>query len=168
MTPMISIAVLLSIFSGTVGGTQPPSIPPLTESLSDSVVAYDLDGTVTELTEQEQSGDETTLTVGSDILFDFASAELTADAAAALTAQIDDIPQGAEVSVVGHTDAIGSTAANQKLSVNRAKAVASALEQARPDLRTTATGKGESEPVASNDDAQDRALNRRVVLSWQS
>jgi len=168
MTPMISIALLISLYTGTVGGDQPPSTPPSDERLAASVATYSLEGTVTELAQEETTGSSTTLTVGSDILFDFGSADLNAQAGKALSGQLDSIPDGVEVTVVGHTDAIGSDSSNQSLSERRAKAVAAAIRSARPDLSITAAGKGESDPVASNEQPEGRAKNRRVVLSWRS
>lgn len=71
-----------------------------------------------------------------------------------------------EIHIVGHTDAIGSDAANQKLSEGRANAVRNDLIMRGIDpARMTAEGKGESEPVADNDTEEGRALNRRVEFT---
>jgi outer membrane protein OmpA-like peptidoglycan-associated protein len=65
--------------------------------------------------------------------------------------------------VEGHTDDIGSDDYNQRLSVARARAVAAYLEaQGISEARLRPTGKGESAPVASNDDEEGRRRNRRV------
>ena len=67
--------------------------------------------------------------------------------------------------VGGHTDAVGSQRANQRLSQARANAVRDYLVAAGVEpTRMTARGYGESVPVASNDDAAGRALNRRVEV----
>ncbi len=73
--------------------------------------------------------------------------------------------QGAQsVSVVGHTDSIGSDAYNQSLSERRAKSAASYLESKGVSNITT-SGAGESQPVADNSTAEGRAKNRRVVVT---
>ncbi len=76
------------------------------------------------------------------------------------------------VAVVGHTDAVGSTAANLQLSLARAQAVVTALTPQVPGLQLVASGKGETEPVAvetveGKDDPAARARNRRVAITYQ-
>jgi OOP family OmpA-OmpF porin len=68
--------------------------------------------------------------------------------------------------VVGHTDSTGSEAYNQRLSERRAQSVASYLEGKGIAVgRLTATGAGESQPIADNGTREGRAQNRRVVLT---
>jgi OOP family OmpA-OmpF porin len=67
--------------------------------------------------------------------------------------------------VEGHTDATGADAYNQKLSERRAQAVADYLQaQGIASGRLSASGKGESMPIADNKTKEGRAQNRRVVL----
>lgn len=70
-----------------------------------------------------------------------------------------------QVSVEGHTDSSGSDDVNLALSQQRSESVREALvaQGADPD-RIVATGYGESQPIASNDDSQGRARNRRVEI----
>lgn len=69
------------------------------------------------------------------------------------------------VDVVGHTDSVGSDADNQALSQRRATNVASYLASTGVDSRRfLIQGFGEARPVASNDNEQGRALNRRVEI----
>lgn len=69
------------------------------------------------------------------------------------------------LTVVGHTDSTGSNAYNQKLSERRAHSVAEYLEMRRVDgMRLAIAGKGEEQPVASNDSEAGRQLNRRVEI----
>lgn len=143
-----------------------------TIDLDRAVRTIDLSGSVVPLEVTEQQGATTTVTVSSDVLFDFASATLTEAAAARLRTLAAEVPAGAAVAVVGHTDDVGEAAANDVLSLGRAEAVAAVLRSAAPGLSVTTEGRGEREPVAPNssggeDDPAGRASNRRVVLSYQ-
>ncbi len=70
-----------------------------------------------------------------------------------------------KVLVEGYTDSIGSDSYNQGLSDRRAYAVRTALmEMAISSDRVTAHGYGEAFPVAGNDNAASRQLNRRVEI----
>jgi outer membrane protein OmpA-like peptidoglycan-associated protein len=101
------------------------------------------------------------------IFFDTGKSTLKPGAKATLTkiaAQLkkDD---GARVSVEGHTDSVGGAAANEALSEKRAAAVRDFLTKVGVDEdHITSSGKGESEPVATNKTAAGRQQNRRVEL----
>jgi len=70
---------------------------------------------------------------------------------------------GYSVVLEGHTDSKGSDAYNMKLSDQRAKAVAKALESLGVSAaKVTTEAFGESKPVATNDTDAGRAENRRV------
>lgn len=72
---------------------------------------------------------------------------------------------GLAIAVGGYTDNVGSDAMNQQLSENRAGAVRDYLvQQGVTNTAVTAIGYGNSEPVASNDNAGGRQQNRRVEL----
>jgi hypothetical protein len=67
--------------------------------------------------------------------------------------------------IVGHTDNIGSSDFNARLSLERANAVRSDLiKRGVPGDRLVTEGAGEERPVASNDTEEGRSLNRRVQL----
>jgi outer membrane protein OmpA-like peptidoglycan-associated protein len=67
--------------------------------------------------------------------------------------------------VEGHTDAQGSDESNRALSQRRADSVREYLEsRGVPPEQIRSLGKGESEPIASNDTAEGRANNRRVEI----
>jgi outer membrane protein OmpA-like peptidoglycan-associated protein len=73
-----------------------------------------------------------------------------------------------KVEVAGHTDASGSDAYNRKLSQTRAEAVRDYLmSKGVQASQLTATGYGESKPVADNNTDAGRANNRRVELNRQ-
>jgi OmpA-OmpF porin, OOP family len=133
------------------------------------VVVYSLRGTVEVLQTEQRSAGTTSVTVSSDVLFAFGSDALDERARTAVAAVAADLPQGAAVQVVGHTDGVGEDASNQALSERRARAVAAALAQGRPDLVPAPTGRGETEPLEREGGADDdaaRAANRRVVISY--
>lgn len=68
------------------------------------------------------------------------------------------------VEIAGHSDNTGAADYNQDLSQSRAEAVAARLTNALgvAPQRVSATGYGESQPIATNDTPQGRAANRRV------
>ena len=70
-----------------------------------------------------------------------------------------------KLELAGHTDSKGSDAYNQTLSEKRAKAVRDFLVQRGVSANSLSyKGYGESEPIATNDTAEGRQLNRRVEL----
>ena len=81
-----------------------------------------------------------------------------------LVAKLKDVNLEAVVAT-GHTDSIGTVAYNQKLSVRRAEAVKQHLvSHGVAADRIYISGKGKSQPVASNKTAAGRAQNRRVDI----
>jgi OmpA-OmpF porin, OOP family len=71
-----------------------------------------------------------------------------------------------QISVEGHTDSYGGEDANMALSTERAEAVREYLLASGgiDSSRLTATGFGESKPVASNDTEEGRRKNRRIDI----
>jgi outer membrane protein OmpA-like peptidoglycan-associated protein len=115
----------------------------------------------------------TLLTLDEPILFDFDSAELRPSAAAALQEIVGvlDFYEDAPVLVIGHTDGRGTDDYNDRLSQERADAVAEALVgYGLDDGRLEAEGRGSRDPVADetgadgNDDPEARAANLRVEI----
>jgi OOP family OmpA-OmpF porin len=102
--------------------------------------------------------------------FAFDSSEIDGASAGVLDVaaeQLTSCPNVA-VRVEGHTDSVGTEAYNQGLSERRANAVMGHLvDRGVSASRLTATGFGELSPVASNDTAEGRALNRRVELKTE-
>ncbi len=67
------------------------------------------------------------------------------------------------VTVEGHTDNVGNAAANQTLSQRRAQSVVTDLvDRGVARDRISASGFGDTRPVATNDTAEGRAQNRRI------
>ena len=71
-----------------------------------------------------------------------------------------------KISLIGHTDNVGSAAFNMRLSLVRANALRDYLIKKGVDpKRIVAEGKGLTEPINDNKTEADRALNRRVELT---
>ena len=69
------------------------------------------------------------------------------------------------LTVVGHTDNVGTDSYNQKLSEQRALSVARYLEGKRVhSMRLATAGKGETQPIAPNSTESGRQANRRVEI----
>ncbi|HEY7840673.1 MAG TPA: OmpA family protein [Gammaproteobacteria bacterium] len=100
--------------------------------------------------------------------FEFDRADLTAEGRAILDrgAALLESNTATRVEIVGHTDSRGSDEYNQGLSERRAESVRAYLEsKGIAGNRLSASGRGESAPVASNDTDDGRAQNRRVELT---
>ncbi len=102
------------------------------------------------------------------IQFRRASAELDPSSFSTLTqlANATNGCPGMMVEIEGHTDAEGVTERNKALSERRAQSVRTFLISAGvPQDRLEAIGYGEQRPVAPNDTAESRALNRRIEFT---
>ena len=150
-------------------GTGWPTIP--AESLA-AATPDNVDRNTVDLRYVVKKGAITTsgeqLDLDSTVLFDYNQATLTAaahDVLLTAAQQLTATGRRGTVSVTGHTDADGPDAANLTLSKRRAQAVADALGPLLgPGYSFTVEGKGETEPVASNDTDAGKAANRRVTI----
>ncbi len=99
--------------------------------------------------------------------FETSRSRLTQESYAILdlvAASLLDYP-GVNIEVAGHTDATGTDAINNPLSLARARAVMAYLAQKGvPPERMEAVGYGSSQPIATNATRDGRAQNRRVEL----
>lgn len=114
-----------------------------------------------------RDGDVIKLNLPDGVTFDFAKYDLKSQFYPALNTIASTLKEYNQtvVEVSGHTDSIGSDAANQTLSERRANAVAGYLiGQGVMRERFEIVGMGERYPVASNDTDSGRALNRRVEI----
>lgn len=101
------------------------------------------------------------------LYFDFGSATLRPESEAALPAILEAVrATTSRLLLEGHTDDVGDAAANQALSLARAKSVRTALVKLDSGIepRLAVQGFGESRPSASNASLEGRAQNRRVEL----
>ena len=109
----------------------------------------------------------TKVTYAADAFFDFNKSVIKPAGKAKLddlVGKIKDI--NLEVIIaVGHTDAVGGDAYNQKLSIRRSEAVKAYLvSKGIEKNRVYTEGKGEKQPVADNKTSEGRAKNRRVEI----
>jgi outer membrane protein OmpA-like peptidoglycan-associated protein len=103
----------------------------------------------------------------SDVLFDTGQYSLKPGAREKLAkvAGILLAYPGLNIEVDGFTDSVGTDASNQRLSENRAASVRDYLvNQGVPTASITSKGLGNSNAVATNDNATGRQMNRRVEL----
>lgn len=104
------------------------------------------------------------------IWHDFDKARLTPDAPmeASLSAfkeWLDKYP-GSTLLVTGYTDLVGTPEYNQALGLERARAAQKFLEsKGFPSSRMIVSSKGEEEPIAGYITDDERAKNRRTVIS---
>ncbi len=113
-------------------------------------------------------GDNITLNMPGNITFETASSNLNGDFFRVLDG-VSEVTKEFEktlIEVAGHTDSRGSNDYNQRLSEQRADAVARYLEsQGVMSLRIITVGLGEDMPVANNSTSEGQLLNRRVELT---
>ena len=101
------------------------------------------------------------------IFFGFNKCNITAEADSVLSEAASAAKSGgsASVTIVGHTDTVGSPAYNQKLSECRANAAKSNLVgKGVPEGAISASGKGESELMVQTGDGVKEPQNRRATI----
>jgi len=116
----------------------------------------------------ERVGEGIEVTFDSGLLFDFDSDVIKPAAASNLQELARSLNKfgDSNIMIVGHTDSQGDDAYNMGLSQRRANSASAYLQsQGVPASRITTAGRGESEPVASNDTEAGKAQNRRVEIA---
>ncbi len=112
-------------------------------------------------------GEGIEVTFASGLLFDFNSDRILGNARSnldELARSLDKYPD-TDLLIVGHTDAKGSDAYNMDLSARRADSAARYIKSRGVSTGIRTSGRGEREPVASNDDESGRQKNRRVEVA---
>ncbi|MBT2206654.1 OmpA family protein [Actinomadura sp. NEAU-AAG7] len=150
-----------------------PTMPGTGSSPGMPVDLYDI--TEGEIKDVTSSGSDMTVNLRTDVLFASNSAKLSGNAKSVLDEAAKEIKEKADptrrpLTLNGHTDSKGSDSYNLKLSRDRAEAVMKELKNRLGDsYKYSAHGKGEAELIAKEggkDDAQARARNRRVEISY--
>ena len=113
-------------------------------------------------------GEGIAVSFASGLLYDFDSDAIKPTAAQNLRTLAQSLGKypNTDVLIVGHTDATGSDSYNMSLSERRARAAQNFLvgEGVAP-TRLRAAGRGETEPIASNETEAGQAQNRRVEVA---
>ena len=103
-----------------------------------------------------------------DLYFDFNETNLTEDSLVKLKELVNELENvNLEViSVVGHTDNIGSDVANYSVSKKRAETVKQHLLASKyiEPIRIFTEYKSKNDPIADNNTENGRAINRRVEI----
>jgi OmpA-OmpF porin, OOP family len=140
----------------------PPEAPRTAQPMIEGSLGYDLAQFL-----DSSTGDPSKRFAFDEMNFEFANANLTPGSLPTLdaVAAVLKAHPTSQILVEGHTDSTGVPAANQRLSLDRANALKSALTARGVDAdRITTAGLGQDRPVASNDTAEGRAKNRRTEI----
>jgi OOP family OmpA-OmpF porin len=168
---LAAVVVLAAAIAAPAAAQKQPVEDILIEESIEDIV---LDESVEDLQIERERGGRVTLSISSDVLFEFDRANLTPVARQTVEQIAERIGSGrGPVLVEGHTDALGSDAYNLRLSRRRAATVTAALRDLLPGGRALrASGYGEARPVAPNtapsgeDNPEGRARNRRVTIRF--
>lgn len=168
---MITELTVAALLLASGGWTPPPEAPPVisAQDLAASVRTYDLEYSVLAVDTSDYRDGKQVISLSSDILFDVDESALPAVAGSQIKKLLADVPQGAGLDIGGHTDSRTGAVPNKVLSADRAKAVAEVVKKERPDLKLSVKGLADSQPAAlgDQDDAENRAKNRRVEMIYQ-
>lgn len=113
-------------------------------------------------------GEGIAVSFASGLLYDFDSDVVKPTAAENLRSLAQSLGKypNTDILIVGHTDATGSDSYNQSLSERRAQSAQLFLvREGVATSRLRATGRGETEPIASNDTETGQSQNRRVEIA---
>lgn len=151
-----------AIIGAVVGGT------------AGAIIGHQMDQQAKELSQNikgatvERVGEGIQVTFASGLLFAFDSDSIQAAAGTnlrELASSLQKYPDS-QLLIVGHTDNVGEDSYNQLLSQRRSNSAAAYLAaQGVARTRLAATGKGESEPVTTNETDAGRQKNRRVEVA---
>ena len=139
-----------------------------------AIIGHQMDQQAKELSQNingatvERVGEGIQVTFASGLLFAFDSDQILPAAGTnlrELAASLQKYPDS-QLLIVGHTDNVGDDSYNQRLSERRSNSAATYLSgQGVVRTRLAASGKGESEPVSTNDTDAGRQQNRRVEVA---
>jgi len=116
----------------------------------------------------ERVGEGIQITFDSGLLYDFDSDVVRAAAATNLRNLAESLKKYPEtdILIVGHTDAVGADDYNSRLSDQRATAASRFLRtEGVPSSRLRTSGRGELEPMATNETEAGRQANRRIEVA---
>jgi outer membrane protein OmpA-like peptidoglycan-associated protein len=139
-----------------------------------AIIGHQMDQQAKELSQNikgatvERVGEGIQVTFASGLLFAFDSDSIQSAAGVnlrELASSLQKYPDS-QLLIVGHTDNVGDDSYNQRLSERRANSAAAYLAtQGVGRSRLATSGKGEAEPVTTNDSEAGRQKNRRVEVA---
>lgn len=157
--------VLLGAVGGGIAGTAVGAYMDRQKQDLDKVLAPERSSGAIQV--EKLAGDILRVTMTDQTAFDFDSAQIKPGFHSTMD-KISDVVNRygkTHITIVGHTDNVGTDQYNQRLSERRAQAVAQYFaNQGVVSERLAAEGKGESAPRASNAAPEGRRLNRRVEV----
>lgn len=151
-----------AIIGAVVGGT------------AGAIIGHQMDQQAKELSQSipgatvARVGEGIAVTFASGLLFAFDSDQILPAAGTNLSELAKSLQKypDSQLLIVGHTDNVGDNAYNQRLSERRSNSAAAYLAaQGVARTRLATSGKGESEPVATNETDAGRQKNRRVEVA---
>ncbi|TQN30926.1 OmpA family protein [Haloactinospora alba] len=120
---------------------------------------------------RDETGEEVSVRLSSDVLFDVEESKLTSKADDNLKQVAKEIDESnaEEVKIDGYTDNTGNDSINDPLSKDRAESVEEKLEKlvTRPGIEFDSEGHGSSNPVADNNTEEGREKNRRTTVTFE-
>ena len=142
--------------------------------LAGGIIGHQMDQQAKELQQDipgatiQRVGEGIQVTFSSALLYDFDSDVVRAETASNLrnlAASLGKFPD-TDILIVGHTDAVGTADYNQGLSQRRATATSNYLaSQGVNSIRLRTAGRGEMEPLGTNETEAGRQANRRVEVA---
>ncbi|WP_236568094.1 MULTISPECIES: OmpA family protein [unclassified Nocardiopsis] len=159
--PIFDIPISNSSETVENSGLSKPEIIPLTMISDDTA----------DNTGRTESGDEVSIILSSDVLFETNSSQLNSNAEEILEQVAQEINDASStvVKVDGYADNTGSDNVNIPLSEDRAKAVEAALSElvSREGVAFEVEGHGSADPIGDNDTEEGRERNRRVSVTFE-
>lgn len=159
--PIFDVPITSSSETIENSGLNEPEIIPMT------MISDDTDDN----TGRTESGDEVSIILSSDVLFETNSSSLSAKAQEILEQVALEIDNSASLSVDidGYADNTGSDSINTPLSQERAESVESALKELikREEVKFEVKGHGSADPIGDNSTKEGRERNRRVSVTFE-
>ena len=122
-------------------------------------------------TGRTESGEEVSILLSSDVLFESNRSDLSDEAHEILkqVAQEIDDASSSTVLIDGHADNTGADSLNLPLSEDRAQSVEAALKEliTREGIKFEVEGHGSADPIADNETEEGRERNRRVSVTFE-
>lgn len=151
-------AIIGAVLGGAAGAVIGHQMDQQADDLEESIPAADV----------ERVGEGIQVTFPDGVLYPYDSADVLPAGRQNLTELAQSLSEypGSEVLIVGHTDSRGSDEYNVELSYRRAEAARNYLAaQGISSQRVRVEGRGELEPVQTNDSDLGRQQNRRVEIA---